>query len=219
MRLFDQVTHGQKNTLLEVGTEHVFSNRALLIRQDDSPNGIFIILSGIVESIYFSDLGRDLRLARWSKHDFVGAPHIFGKVPQRWSASAVGAVEALHLSQDNLRGLIASDPDFTEKLIICLGDKGDKYSRLAQNLAFHTVSQRLAHALVSAYDTSQGQSLWRASPLELSREIGSTRQAVGAILKAYEKDGLITRQRDSISVLNVLELRKLAGIDRVENRH
>ena len=153
MRLFDEVTHDQKSTLLEVGERRVFPNRALLIRQDDSPNGIFIILSVVVESIYFSDVGRDLRLARWSKHDFVGAPHIFGTVPQRWSASAVGSVEALHLSQDNLRGLIASDPEFTEALIICLGDKGDRYSKLAQNLAFPTVSQRVAHALVSACDT------------------------------------------------------------------
>ncbi|MEM5475726.1 Crp/Fnr family transcriptional regulator [Pacificibacter sp. AS14] len=219
MRLFDEVTHDQKNTLLAVGKRCVFPNRALLIRQDDSANGIFIILSGVVESIYFSDTGRDLRLARWSKYDFVGAPHIFGTVPQRWSASAVGTVDALHLSQDNLRGLIASDPEFAETLIICLGDKGDRYSKLAQNLAFHTVSQRLARALVSACDTAQTESLWRASPLELSREIGSTRQAVGAILKVYEKEGLITRQRDSISVLNVPELRKLAGIDPIENRH
>lgn len=219
MHLFDEVSCDQKKSLLAVGKRHDFSNRALLIKQSDPPNGIFIILSGIVESVYFSDAGRDLRLARWSKHDFVGAPHIFGSVPQRWSATAVGPVEALHLSQENLRHLITSDPAFAETLIICLGEKGDRYSKLAQDLAFHTVSERLAFALVSAYDLSETSSLRRASPLELSREIGSTRQAVGAILKVYERDGLISRQRNQISVLNVPELRKLAGQFDGEKRH
>ncbi|MFT5630936.1 MAG: CRP/FNR family cyclic AMP-dependent transcriptional regulator [Gammaproteobacteria bacterium] len=219
MHLFDALSCDQRNLLLEIGKTHIFPSRALLIRQNDPPNGIFIILSGQVESVYFSDVGRDLRLALWSRHDFVGAPHIFGTVPQRWSASAFGQVKALHLGQEDLRHLIARDPDFAETLIVCLGDKGDRYSKLAQDLAFHTVSERLAYALTSTCDLDQTQSSRRTNPLELSREIGSTRQAVGAILKAYERQGLIARQRDLISVLNVPALRKLAGLDGSEKRH
>jgi CRP-like cAMP-binding protein len=81
------------------------------------------------------------------------------------------------------------------------------------------VSERLAYALTSTCDLDQTQSSRRTNPLELSREIGSTRQAVGAILKAYERQGLIARQRDLISVLNVPALRKLAGLDGSEKRH
>jgi len=212
MRLFEEVTYDQQKALFEAGKICTFPNRATLIRQNDPPNGIFIILSGIVESVFFSDAGRDLKLARWTKNDFVGAPHIFGSVPQRWSACAFGPVEALHLGQVSLRRVIAQDAGLAETLIICLGYKGERYSKLAQDLAFHTVSERLALALVAFADHEDCPPLRGISPLELSREIGSTRQAVGAILKSYEKEGLVSRRRDQVSVLDVPKLREIAGL-------
>ncbi|MEM7522203.1 MAG: Crp/Fnr family transcriptional regulator [Pseudomonadota bacterium] len=218
---FDLLDERRKAAAMEAGRRCDFKNRMLLIRQGDPPDGIFVILSGTVESVFYSEGERELRLARWRSRDFVGAPHLFGDAPQRWSARAVGSVTALHLDQDCLRGLIRSEPNFAETLITCLGYKGERYSDLAQNLAFHSVPERLARALLRAalnnhgVDTETGylQSLNR---LELSQEIGSTRQAVGAALKSYEKSGIIERQIGEAYSLDLKSLRVIAGLERAK---
>ena len=221
--LFDMLDEPQKVAVIEAGQCREFRNRMLLIRQGDPPDGIFVILSGTVESVFYSEGERELRLARWHSQDFVGAPHLFGDAPQKWSARAVGSVSALHLNQDCLRGLIRAEPKFAETLITCLGHKGERYSDLAQNLAFHSVPERLAKVLLRAALSEDGietktSYLRYLNRLELSQEIGSTRQAVGAALKSYEKAGVIKRETGEAYTLNLTSLRRIAGLERVDSK-
>lgn len=129
-------------------SSHLPSNRQLLPlargessldvirrRRVEPADGIHVILNGIVESTHGSTQGRELMLSTWEAGDFVGAPYILGDYRHSWSARALGRVEALHLDQGAIRGLIALSPSFAIALIECPGFKGETYSMLAQTLA------------------------------------------------------------------------------------
>lgn len=196
MLFFDLLTLDQQSETQEFGTSKRYAARSLIIRQNDMADGIYIIFSGLIESVFYTESERELQLAIWGERDFVGAPHVFGQETQRWSARALTNVELLHLNQDQLRSLIHRFPDISVSLIQALGYKGERYSELAQRLAFHSVQERLAYVLLDTWHqakkrTASINSLPIPSTLELSRCIGSTRQAVGLALKTLSKSGLI----------------------------
>ncbi|MFK7859303.1 MAG: Crp/Fnr family transcriptional regulator [Granulosicoccus sp.] len=214
MFLFDLLTLDQKRKIQEFGTPESYAARSLIIRQGDTANGIYIIFSGVVESVFYTESERELRLATWGEHDFVGAPHVFGQATQQWSARALTHVDLLHLNKDQLRDLINDSPDISISLIQALGYKGERYSELAQRLAFHTVQERLALALLDEWDQAKRNNSCDSSfpiptPLELSRTIGSTRQAVGLAIRSLSKLGLIYIEKGRIHLPNAQALNEL----------
>lgn len=212
MLFFDLLTPFHQVKAFEFGTTTFHPSRSLIIRQGERADGIHVIVDGIVESVFYTDKDRELCLATWGAHDFFGAPHIFGNSVQQWSARALTDVELLHLNQDQLSNLIRGFPDVSICLIQALGQKGERYSELAQRLAFHTVQERLAMTLLDSWEEAVNQnayvsSLPAPSALELSRMIGSTRQAVGHALRALANQDLIRVERGKFSIPHIQALK------------
>jgi len=204
------------NLVFETGKIVAFRNREYLLRQNDVGDGIHIILSGVVESIYVAPHGRELMLATWHKGDFVGAPYVLGDHRHSWSARALGRVEALHLDQAAIRRLISLSPAFAIALIECLGFKGETYSTLAQTLAGQKVDERLALVLVKLCENAvQGEGgsiqLGRVTQANLARMIGATRQSVSLVLSRLQDDGTISMEPTTTVVHDLAALRRLAG--------
>lgn len=202
--------------------QRTHGDREAILRQGRRADGIVILLSGVVESVYYVDGERDLVLAEWGPGHFIGAPHIFGEGRQKWSARAVGRVDALHLDQGALRALIHRDPDIAIALIEAIGTKGEVCSELAQTLATCNVAQRLAGFLLSLTDGAEAASRPRRvcvpalDLLRLARRIGATRQAVGRALRDLRDHGAIEEAPDG-RLVDVERLRALLeGMQRRE---
>ncbi|MFT5047578.1 MAG: CRP/FNR family cyclic AMP-dependent transcriptional regulator [Porticoccaceae bacterium] len=216
MLFFDLLTPFQKEKAIEFGAISAYPARTLIIRQGERANGIHVIIDGIVESVFYTDKDRELCLANWGEHDFVGAPHIFGDSVQQWSARALTDVEILHLNQDQLGNLVRSFPNISICLIQALGQKGERYSELAQRLAFHTVQERLALTLLDTWkdaviNNATVSSLPVPSALALSRSIGSTRQAVGHAMRSLSTQGLIRIDCGRFSLPHIQALKEFSG--------
>jgi len=216
MLFFDDLTSSQQKSAYFFGEKKHYAARSLLIRQGENANGIHIILKGTVESVYYSESDRELCLATWGENDFVGAPHIFGDSQQQWSARSLTDTEILHLDQTQLSDLIHKFPDISICLIRALGRKGERYSELAQRLAFHTVQERLALTLIDTWNYANAyrmkiNSLPIPSTLELSRSIGATRQAVGHAIRSLESQGLIRVERRRFLIPQISALKDFAG--------
>lgn len=222
MLLFDVLTPVQKRKAFEFGSLSCYCSRSLIIRQGSVANGIYIICNGVVESVFYTESDRELQLAAWGKNDFFGAPHIFGEEKQQWSARALTDVELLHLNQNQLRDIIHYSPAISISLIQALGYKGERYSELAQRLAFHTVQERLALELLDTWHHAaqygnEYHSVPIPSVLELSRSIGATRQAVGLAMKSLLDRGLVSLNKGRFSLPSVPALEKLAGVESADS--
>lgn len=200
----------------ETGKICAFQNRDYLLRQGELGEGIHIILSGVVESVYAGPQGRELMLAIWHKGDFVGAPYVLGAHRHSWSARALGRVEALHLDQTAIRRLLALSPTFATALIECLGFKGETYSTLAQTLGGQKVAERLALLLVklceNAAQSEDGAiALGRITQANLARMIGATRQSISLVLSRLQDEGIISIRPATTVVHDLAALRREIG--------
>jgi CRP/FNR family transcriptional regulator, cyclic AMP receptor protein len=199
--------------VMETGRLSSYHNRQYLLREGEPADGIYIILNGIVESTHAVAHGRELMLSSWQAGDFVGAPYILGDHRHRWSARALGRVEALHLDQAALRRLIASSPSFAIALIECLGFKGETYSVLAQTLAGQKAAERLILLLVKLCENASHNEngpipLGRITQANLARMIGATRQSISLILNRLQDEGVITTGPTTMVVNNLPALRR-----------
>jgi CRP/FNR family transcriptional regulator, cyclic AMP receptor protein len=199
--------------VMAAGKVVLYQNREYLLRQGEIGDGIHIILSGVVESTYSGPQGRELMLSTWQSGDFVGAPYVLGNHHHSWSARAVGRVEAQHLDQKAIRGLIAQSPGFAIALIECLGFKGETYSTLAQTLGGQKVAERLMLLLVklsenAAHAENGSIQLGRITQANLARMIGATRQSISLVLARLQDEGIISTWPTKMVVNDLQALRR-----------
>ena len=190
-------------------------NRDYLLRQGEIADGIHVVLSGVVESIYAGPQGRELMLATWGEGDFVGAPYVLGDHRHSWSARALGPVVSLYLDQNAIRRLLVASPAFAIALIECLGFKGETYSTLAQTLAGQNVSERLALLLVKLCENAARSpagtfTLGRITQANMARMIGATRQSISLALHRLQDDGTVSIGPATIIVYDIDALRRQA---------
>ena len=192
-----------------------YTNRTFLIRQGDKANGIHIITAGTVESMFESPGGRELILGAWQAGDFVGGPYVFGDHEHMWGARALGTVRALYLDHDNLKAFIRDSAPFALALIECLGFKGQRYSKLAQTLATHTTTERVALLISELAENAKRSEDGRLrvgliKQSKLSHMIGATRQSVANALQKLEDSGAIAIETTSIVITNAETLASYA---------
>ncbi|UZE49874.1 Crp/Fnr family transcriptional regulator [Rhodopseudomonas sp. P2A-2r] len=202
--------------VMSTGAVFTYENRDYLLREGETGDGIYIILSGVVESTFTGQHGRELMLATWHEGDFVGAPYVLGDHRHSWSARSLGRVEALHLDQGAIRRLIGLSPAFAVALIESLGFKGETYSALAQMLGGQKVGERLALLLLNLCENAatlggNSVSLGRITQANLARMIGATRQSISLALNRLEDEGVITAHATTMVVNDIAELRREAG--------
>ncbi len=161
--------------------------------------------------------GKNLSLLFWHSGDFIGGPYVVGNHRQSWSARALGSVKVLHLDQDCLRKLVSQSTNISLALIECLGYKGERYSKLAQVLATHTTTERLALLLLELGKTSGLSSganieIGLIQQSRLSYMIGATRQSVSIALQKLEDNNIILRTATSLIILDLTALEQEARI-------
>jgi CRP/FNR family transcriptional regulator, cyclic AMP receptor protein len=214
--LLKALSRGDTELVMKTGRLLTYQNRDYLLREGEPADGIYIILSGVVESTHESSPGRELMLSTWEAGDFVGAPYILGDHRHSWSARALGRVEALHVDQAAIRQLIGLSPSFAIALVECLGFKGETYSMLAQTLAGQKVADRLILLLVklcenAAQDERGPISLGRITQANLARMIGATRQSISLILNRLQAEGIISTGATKTIVNDLHALRRQAA--------
>lgn len=73
-------------------------------------------------------------------------------------------------------------------------------TELAANLSLYTVRARLARFLIELADSPQSSEGWTQD--EIAAQIGTVRDVVGRLLREFEAENIITRDRQKIRLLN-----------------
>lgn len=215
--VLEPLTESELTRVVTAGERIFFKAGDQLFRQGDPHRGIFILLSGIVRSLYSGSNGREITLANWTPGNFVGGPDIFGEAPHVWSGIGVEDGEAIRLPGPVVRHLMSEIPNFAIGLVQGLAYKGKCYSSLLQMLGTRSVVERLALLLLnltSLKGIKNGNAPVIAdmpSHEELAGMVGATRQWVSINIEKFRKRGLIDVSGRRLTILRPDALRAIAG--------
>jgi len=169
----------------------------------------FFLSSGALRVLRMNTEGRIQVLARLSP----GAPvNILSLLtPEKVNRASVEALrdsEVLILSGADLDETLSRFPDFTEILLRTFAKRMALIADLAAGLSLQTVRTRLARFLMALADDPNLAGGWTQD--EIASHIGTVRDVVGRLLREFESEGLIHRERQHIILLNREGLSKLA---------
>lgn len=207
----------ERAALVAASTERSAAAGAMVFRQGDPHDGIFIILAGRMRIFYTGPSGREITLAYWAPGTFVGGPDLFGGSPHMWSGQAVRPTRLLHVRGADLRCRIERSPRLALALVDALVHKGRCFSALIQMLGTRSAAERLAQLLVLMGEMDgrprpDGIVIGRTLTQEdLARMVGATRQWVSSTLDRFRSDGLIEVTPKRVVIKDQARLRALGA--------
>lgn len=211
-RFMESLSDTERRVVALEGTRLRVRRGELLFRQGTNHNGIYIIRSGRIRTFFIAPSGREITLANWVPHHFVGGPEVFGRGTHQWSGMAMTDADVLHLTAAQLRRMTHELPGFAMALIEGLVYKGRCFSSLVQMLGTQSASARLAHVLMSlselhgrapasgdARDVLITQAFTHD---QLASIIGVTRQWVSMMLSRWRSEHILRMEGRRIVVVD-----------------
>ena len=190
---------------------HIRSGQTLLFENEPAEFGYFI-RSGQLRAIRLNPDGRIQVLARFTQPEPINIISLLS-TPRRNRATieALNDAELFAFSAAHFDELITRHPDFSTHLLRQLAGRiGDLMDKIA-SLSLFPVRTRLARFLLQLTEGIYSQNKgWTQD--EIAAEIGTTRDIVGRALREFAQEGLITRNRAEILLLDKAGLYQIAEI-------
>jgi CRP/FNR family transcriptional regulator, cyclic AMP receptor protein len=216
-RFMESLSEGERRAVALESTSLRIRRGELVFRQGTNHDGIYIICAGRIRTFFVAPSGREITLALWTPHHFVGGPEVFGRGTHQWSGIAMTDSEVLHLGADRLRRMARELPGFAIALIEGLVYKGHCFSSLVQMLGTQSASARLAHVLLGLSEL-HGRPVHAADCAEevlitqpfthdqLASMIGVTRQWVSTMLGKWRSEGILRMEGRRVVVIDRAKL-------------
>ena len=161
----------------------------------------YFLVAGGVRVLRMRREGRMQVLARFGPGSPLNVISLLNKDRlNRSSIETLTAATFLVLDASAFERLLQNHPDFSALIMEILAERMALMTDLVANLSLYTVRARLARFLMTLADSNQSAGGWTQE--EIASHIGSVRDVVGRLLRAFEAEGLITRERQKITLLD-----------------
>ncbi len=191
-------------------TIQVLSQRSFL---HNLPSGYTLLIEGMpAEACYFL-LSGDIRVHRMNRDGRVqvlsrlqaGAPInvnslLLEEKTNLASVETLSNTSLLVIPDDDFTYLTEHHPDFSTLLLKIFAARMSKMTQLAAGLSLYSVHARLAKFLIELADQPQSSEGWTQD--EIAAHIGTVRDVVGRLLRDFEENGMIERDRQKIILLD-----------------
>ena len=134
-------------------------------------------------------------------------------------ATAMEACELLILERRDFVPFLEKHPDICLRLIAVLCERLRRTTEQVEDVLFLDLQARLAKTLLHLVDAhgrpvSNGVALGaKLSQRDLANMIGASRESVNRQLSLWEEEGLISRDRGAITILDSAALQMLVGAE------
>ena len=207
-------------TSLEPTTCQAIAQRAFKVRHraeynlviEDMPAEFcYFLLSGEVRVFRMNLAGRVQVLARFRPICPLNVISLLVKDRlNQASVETLTPVSVLVIGASDFDALVDRFPDFSKMLLQIFAERMTVLTNLASDLSLLTVRSRLARFLIDLADQHQFAGGWTQD--EIAAHIGTVRDVVGRLLRDFESQGIISRDRQRIIILDHEKLSQEAEI-------
>jgi CRP/FNR family cyclic AMP-dependent transcriptional regulator len=191
-------------------THHAVRRRAvdgeLIHARGDAPDGLYQVVRGKVRMSAVSGGGRELVLTILEPGSWFGEISLLDGLPRTHDAHAVGDTELLMVPRDRFDALLAQRPALVQHLFRLLCQRLRLAMTALEDAALLPLPARLAKRLLGAPVDDDGVALPQG---ELARMLGTSRQSVSKILKAWERQGWVSVAYGRVALVDAAALSAL----------
>lgn len=208
-RLFEALAAKQLEVLASKARRHTISAGETIFLEGMPSSGMWIILEGQVKIFKLSFDGHEHILHLLGPGDSFNDISALDGGPHPANAAALSSVCACSISSEALQEAIMADPELAMTLIAALAGRTRSLVRQIEDLAFYSVTTRLARFLLEQMDNPalNGPVITRTA---IAAHLATKPETVSRALGTLEKSGVICADRQRITVKRADLLRMVA---------
>jgi len=186
-----------------------FKKKAEIFSEGDMPLYVFFIKSGHVKVFKSHPDGKELITHLYNQNDFFGYEPILENENYRESAVAMQDSELIAIPRYDFLLMIQSHPDVSASFISLLCKKVANQEKQLLHLAYNSVRQRTAEALLKATTLKDAKSIIAISREDLAKMVGTASESVIRVLSDFKDEGLIVIEGGKIRIMEPAKLEKV----------
>ena len=181
----------------------------VIYSQEDRAEALFLLKRGRVSIYRLTPAGKRLNLTTIEAKGFFGEMPLLGESLRHAYAEAAEESLLCVMSRSDIERLILQQPKVALRMIEVLGHRLALTETRLEELAYRSVSARIAALLLRLSDEHGGgqQAEVRVTHQEIGDRIGALRETVTKILDEFQTDGLVELRRGRVHLCDPDRLR------------
>jgi len=177
--------------------------------EGDLPLHVYFIKSGNVKTFKSNPDGKELIINLYATNDFFGFEEVLENTNYQESAVTMQDTELITIPRHDFMLLIQNHPDVSKSFISLLCKKVAEREAQLLNLAYNSVRQRTAEALLKADTLRDSKSSISISRDDLAKMVGTAAESVIRVLSDFKNEGLIETDGAKIKIIHPAKLEKV----------
>ena len=186
-----------------------FKKKTEIFTEGDLPLNVYFVKSGNVKTFKSNPDGKELIMNLYTVNDFFGFEAILENEHYRESAVALQDSEVIIIPRRDFMMLIQSHPDVSKSFINLLCKKVAERESQLLTLAYNSVRQRTAEALLKSEALKDSNSAIAISREDLAKMVGTASESVIRVLSDFKDEGLIEIEGGKIKIVQPVKLEQV----------
>lgn len=180
----------------------VYKKKSDIFMEGDSPTAMYYIKSGSVKTYKTNSDGKELITNLYKANDFFGFEAILDNSHQSESALALEESEITLIPRHDFLTLIQSHREVSSTFISILCKKIAEKEDQLLHLAYNSVRQRTAEALLKIYNLQNAREALNIPREDLAKMVGTAPESVIRVLSDFKDEGLIEIISGKVTIVN-----------------
>jgi CRP-like cAMP-binding protein len=205
--LFDQLSIENLDEIASTAIQRKYEKNSYLFHQGDPAQRFYVLVKGKVKLTQLTEDGQQIILRYVSHGEAFAIIAVLSKIPYPVTATAVNQVSLLSWEDKEMLDLMQKHPQLAINSLSILATRIQEFQDRFRELATERVERRIARALLRlASQTGRKLEHGILIDITLTRQdlaemTGTTLYTVSRILSQWEKDGLVSSQREQVTIL------------------
>lgn len=209
--LFSDLTDRELSLLSATGRRQKFPAKNMVFQEGEPGDVLLVILSGRVKVLLSGKHGQEFILTMLGPGNFFGEMALLEAAPRSATVMTVEPCEFLLLEQNDLIGLLKTQPLIAVKILKHLSQRLRKTNEQIRSLVMFDIYGRVGRCLLNLAETQGGRANGqflvpnRPSFQEMAKMVGCSRETLSRAIKALKDNGCLTVTRNAIYINKVWE--------------
>lgn len=179
----------------------LFKKKTEIFAEGDTPAHVFLVKSGNVKVYKSHPDGKELITNLYKANDFFGFESILENSQYKESAAAMEDSEIVVIPKQDFLTLVHGNAEVSNTFISLLCQKVKEKESQLLNLAYNSVRQRTAEALLKVFNLKDHDQKLSVSRDDLAKMVGTASESVIRVLSDFKDEGLIDIESGKIKII------------------
>lgn len=186
-----------------------YKKKAEIFSEGDMPLHVYFVKSGNVKTFKSHPDGKEFITNLYVANDFFGFEPVLENENYKESAVALQDSELISVPRHDFMLMIQSHPDVSASFINLLCKKVAERERQLLSLAYNSVRQRTADALLKSVSLKDDKAVIAISREDLAKMVGTASESVIRVLSDFKDEGIIEIESGKIKITHPAKLEKV----------